>query len=189
MNGERPRRRCMGIRRDGIQRYTSFAVVSTRSADGCGTVDASFRSAARPLRCYNERIMFGNLVNIHDFSLLAEKARQGRLGELVSRIVSRGASWDHVAYPLKNWWDIPEVMDRWNVMISGDPKVDYCAFFLRRHFADGRDDRSVARFGDGESRDRARAEREIQAGSTPSRGRTPGSRTRGSAPIGRVSPA
>jgi ubiquinone/menaquinone biosynthesis C-methylase UbiE len=78
--------------------------------------------------------MFGNLVNVHDLSLLAEKARQGRLGEIASRIASRGASWNHVEYPLRNWWDIPEVMKRWNVMISGDPDVDYCAFFLRRHF-------------------------------------------------------
>ena len=82
--------------------------------------------------------MFGNLVNIRDFSLLAEKARQGRLGDLVSRIARRGASWDHTAYPLKNWWDIPDVMDRWNMMISGDSKVDYCEHLMRRHFAGGR---------------------------------------------------
>lgn len=82
--------------------------------------------------------MFKNLVNIHDVSLLLEKARQGRLGELGARIVNRGRSWDHVSYPVKNWWDIPDVMERWNVMISGDPRVDYCAHFLRRHCA-GRD--------------------------------------------------
>jgi ubiquinone/menaquinone biosynthesis C-methylase UbiE len=51
----------------------------------------------------------------------------------------RGASWDHTAYPLKNWWDIPDVMDRWNMMISGDSTVDYCAFVMRRHFAGGRE--------------------------------------------------
>lgn len=83
--------------------------------------------------------MFGNLVSIRDFSLLVEKARQGRLGDLASRIARRGASWDHTAYPLKNWWDIPEVMGRWNTMISGDPKVDYCEFYMRRHCADGRE--------------------------------------------------
>jgi ubiquinone/menaquinone biosynthesis C-methylase UbiE len=83
--------------------------------------------------------MFDNLVNTRDFSLLVEKTRQGRLGDLVSRIMRRGASWDHTAYPLKNWWDIPEVMDRWNMMISGDSKVDYCVSFLRRYCADGRE--------------------------------------------------
>lgn len=80
--------------------------------------------------------MFRNLASIHDFFLMIEKARQGRLREVALRIVNRGSSWDHVAYPLKNWWDIPEVMDRWNAMISGDPKVDYCTSFMRRHFAD-----------------------------------------------------
>lgn len=80
--------------------------------------------------------MFGNLVSIHDFSLLAEKARQGRLAGIASRIMNRGASWDHVACPLRNWWDIPDVMDRWNLIISGDAKVDYCAFFLRRYFGE-----------------------------------------------------
>jgi ubiquinone/menaquinone biosynthesis C-methylase UbiE len=80
--------------------------------------------------------MFGNLVNVHDASLLVEKARQGRLGEIARRIASRGASWDHVAYPLRNWWDIPEVMERWNAMISGDPNVDYCAYFLGKHVRD-----------------------------------------------------
>jgi ubiquinone/menaquinone biosynthesis C-methylase UbiE len=77
--------------------------------------------------------MFDNLVNVHDVALFVEKARQGRLGEIASRIVHRGASWDHVAYPPRNWWDIPAVMRRWNVMISGDPEVDYCDHFLRRH--------------------------------------------------------
>ena len=81
-------------------------------------------------------MMLTNLANIHDFSLLLEKVRQGRLGELGARIFSRGHSWDHVSYPLKNWWDIPAVMDRWNVMISGDPKIDYCTSFLRRHCVD-----------------------------------------------------
>ena len=84
-------------------------------------------------------MMLGDLVHIGDFSLLVEKARQGRLRDLVSRIARRGASWDHTAYPLKNWWDIPDVMDRWNTMISGDPKVDYCAFFLRRYFGERRE--------------------------------------------------
>jgi len=129
----------MGIRCDGIKRYPSFAVVSTRSGAGAEGAGASFRSAAPRPRCYNERAMFGNLVNIRDFSLLAEKARQGRLGDLVSRIARRGASWDHTAYPLRNWWDIPDVMDRWNLMISGDAKVDYCEHFMRRYCAGGRE--------------------------------------------------
>jgi ubiquinone/menaquinone biosynthesis C-methylase UbiE len=97
--------------------------------------------------------MFGNLVNIHDLDLLVEKARQGRLRDAFSRMVRRGAGlrgtgWDHVEYPLKNWWDIPAVMERWNLMVSGDLKVDYCAHFLRRHFA-GRDSMHALSLGSG----------------------------------------
>jgi 2-polyprenyl-3-methyl-5-hydroxy-6-metoxy-1,4-benzoquinol methylase len=83
--------------------------------------------------------MLGNLIGLHDFSLFAEKVRQGRLGDIVSRAVrgtaAAGRSWDHVEYPPKNWWDIPAVMERWNVMISGDARVDYAAHFLARHLA------------------------------------------------------
>jgi|WetSurMetagenome_2_1015567.scaffolds.fasta_scaffold11833_5 SAM-dependent methyltransferase len=96
--------------------------------------------------------MFGNLVNIDDLSLAVEKARQGRLGDILSRVV-RGAasaerSWDHVEYPPKNWWDIPEVMDRWNVMISGDARVDYVDYFLARHLG-GRRSMSALSLGSG----------------------------------------
>ena len=84
--------------------------------------------------------MFRNLVSIHDVSLFVEKARQGRLGDLAARLARRAsgvgpASWDHVDYPLKNWWDIPAVMARWNSMISGDPSIDYVACFMGRHLA------------------------------------------------------
>ncbi|HVO76455.1 MAG TPA: class I SAM-dependent methyltransferase [Candidatus Bathyarchaeia archaeon] len=83
--------------------------------------------------------MFGNLLSVHDLSLLVEKIRQGRLADIVSRI-ARGKdavdkSWSHVEYPPKNWWDIPEVMERWNQMVSGDPRKDYVAYFLERHAA------------------------------------------------------
>ena len=81
--------------------------------------------------------MLKNLLNIHDFSSLSEKVKQGRMGEIASRIMNRSASWDHVAYPLKNWWDIPDVMDRWNLMTSGDPRVDYCTCFMQRYCAGG----------------------------------------------------
>lgn len=82
--------------------------------------------------------MLGNLIGLNDLSLFAEKVRQGRLADIVSRILrgaAAGRSWDHLEYPPKNWWDIPEVMERWNVMISGDARVDYAAHFLARHLA------------------------------------------------------
>jgi ubiquinone/menaquinone biosynthesis C-methylase UbiE len=96
--------------------------------------------------------VFGNLINLHDASLVVEKVRQRRLADILSRIVRGSAaaerSWDHVEYPPKNWWDIPEVMERWNVMISGDARVDYVDHFLARHFA-GRSSMNALSLGSG----------------------------------------
>ncbi len=92
--------------------------------------------------------MPGNLVSPHDFTLLAEKIRQGRFADIVSRIVrgtsGAGRSWDHLEYPPKNWWDIPAVMERWNVMISGDARVDYVDHFMARHLAGRRAMRALS---------------------------------------------
>jgi ubiquinone/menaquinone biosynthesis C-methylase UbiE len=82
--------------------------------------------------------VFSNLLNIHDIGLFIEKARQGRLPNILSRLVFRGGRmsrrWDHLTYSPKNWWDIPQVMERWNRMISGDPATDYFTYFLKRYF-------------------------------------------------------
>jgi 2-polyprenyl-3-methyl-5-hydroxy-6-metoxy-1,4-benzoquinol methylase len=83
--------------------------------------------------------MRSSLIGIHDLAIAIERARQGRLGEMLRRVLGRGLSdggrWDHVAYPLKNWWDIPEVMERWNRMTTGDPATDYVRFFLGKYLA------------------------------------------------------
>lgn len=83
--------------------------------------------------------VFDNLVNIHDIPLLIEKIRQGRFRKILSRIVSRKGdwtfkTWDHLEYAPKNWWDVPDVMRRWNRMISGNPDVDYFSYFMDRFY-------------------------------------------------------
>jgi len=89
-----------------------------------------------------------NLLSIHDFSLLVEKTRQGRLRDILMRMANRrGAarrSWENVVSPIKHWWDIPEVMERWNTMISGAPRVDYLAHFLGARFAGGESRRALS---------------------------------------------
>jgi len=97
--------------------------------------------------------VFNNLVNVHDASLLVEKIRQGRLRQIVSRFLigkekRLERSWNHVQYPLRHWWDIPEVMERWNVLISGDKNVDYVSYFLHKYFS-GRDSLTALSLGCG----------------------------------------
>jgi SAM-dependent methyltransferase len=84
--------------------------------------------------------MFDNLFNISDFSLLLEKMRQGQTRVILNRVFDGrgtriGKCWDHVEYPKKNWWDIPEVMERWNLMMSGSRSSDYFAYFFNKYLS------------------------------------------------------
>ena len=81
--------------------------------------------------------MFDNLINLHDATIVVEKMRQGAAVNLLRRalpLLGRGSGlWDRVVLPLKNWWDIPRVMERWNIMVSGDPKVDYLHYYAGKY--------------------------------------------------------
>ncbi len=71
---------------------------------------------------------------------MIEKIRQGQLKQLFSKVLGKWGRcmmnpWDHVEYPRKHWWDIPEVMERWNLLITGDAKVDYFSYFMSRYFS------------------------------------------------------
>ena len=37
-------------------------------------------------------------------------------------------TWKKVSYQKDNWWDIPEVLERWNQLITGNNKLDYYAY-------------------------------------------------------------
>ncbi len=92
--------------------------------------------------------MLRNLVSAHDAALLVERARQGRLREMIARASNRREaatmSWNAVSGPRKNWWDIPAVMRRWNTLVSGDPDVDYLAHVLGSRFAGRRSMRALS---------------------------------------------
>ncbi len=82
--------------------------------------------------------LLGNLLNIHDLSFLMEKIRQGDLSRILSKVFlgprrGGGTHWEEYNYPLKHWWDIPEVMQRWSRMISGDPGKGYLSYFFDKY--------------------------------------------------------
>jgi SAM-dependent methyltransferase len=90
------------------------------------------------VQCAGYSGMFDSLFNIHDLSLLIEKMRQGQTRMILSRLLDGrghriGRCWDHVEYPKKHWWDIPEVMERWNLMMSGNPGIDYFTYFFEKY--------------------------------------------------------
>lgn len=37
---------------------------------------------------------------------------------------------------VSNWWDIPEVKERWNFMVSGDKKTNFKQYFVNQYFRD-----------------------------------------------------
>jgi len=46
--------------------------------------------------------------------------------------------------PPTNWWDLPEVVARWNMLVSGDPGTDHVRYLAQRHLAGRRALRGVS---------------------------------------------
>ncbi|MDQ7816687.1 MAG: methyltransferase domain-containing protein [Melioribacteraceae bacterium] len=80
--------------------------------------------------------MFKNLVNINDFlelHLFFKRKRQIPV-TLLLKIFSSDknrtkSAWAHNESPPTHWWDIPEVRERWNFLITGNNKIDYPEYF------------------------------------------------------------
>ena len=73
--------------------------------------------------------MFKNLINPYDLVVLYEKIQRSGLVRISSKLTkSRDErvklSWAHTSDVSSNWWDIPEVNRRWNLLITGSPDID-----------------------------------------------------------------
>ena len=93
--------------------------------------------------------MFNNLVNLHDVVVLAERVRRkGALEVLFGLLGKEGArverSWRHTVSAPANWWDLPAVQTRWNLLISGNAATDSYRYISRKHFAKRRTLRGVS---------------------------------------------
>ena len=82
--------------------------------------------------------MLNNLVNHHDAARLYRRLGDGDLG-VVSRKF-RGTpedrvvrQWSDVAPEPCQWWSIPSVRRRWNLLVTGDADVDFPEHCARRH--------------------------------------------------------
>lgn len=87
--------------------------------------------------------MFNNLINRNDFTDLFRKIRQR--SHLFSRIFRSlrqneqertKTAWAYTYDPPQNWSNIPAVVARWNLLISGDPQLDYRDYVARKYFPD-----------------------------------------------------
>jgi len=84
--------------------------------------------------------MLGNWINIHDltgfvYALLRRDRERLRLYWPHSGRDRTQANWRHVESPPTNWWSIPEVQRRWNLLISGNEEIDLPAYIAATYLS------------------------------------------------------
>jgi ubiquinone/menaquinone biosynthesis C-methylase UbiE len=82
--------------------------------------------------------MLNNLINIHDFVVLARRIRQKGMFKALHRVFKPYASrvqtaWEHTESKPINWWDIPEVQKRWNYKITGNPDLEKYEYVAQKY--------------------------------------------------------
>lgn len=87
--------------------------------------------------------MFNNFINHYDLYSFLNKGFEIFL--IVVRKIFKGKkkrtedAWEFTEYPNDNWWDIPEVLERWNLLISGEKDVDHYNYISKKYFPDRKD--------------------------------------------------
>ncbi|MQY14377.1 Trans-aconitate 2-methyltransferase [Streptomyces sp. RB5] len=85
--------------------------------------------------------MLGNLVNRHDAGRLLRKVGRRELNPVLSKLRIRGnrrvvEHWDARIDPsLTEWWAIPEVITRWNLLMTGSPSTTFPEYVASKYFA------------------------------------------------------
>lgn len=84
--------------------------------------------------------MFNNLINKYDFVRICEKIRRGYFYEILPKLTSGKLgrvkkSWKHTETNQSNWWDVPAIINRWNLLITGNPDLSPQEYFSRKYFS------------------------------------------------------
>lgn len=86
--------------------------------------------------------MLNNFINIYDFIRVAEKIRQGEFTKIADRVFPLKQNskiinaWKHNETPPRNWWDIPQVLERWNFLVTGNSSFGIHDYTSRKYFKD-----------------------------------------------------
>ena len=83
--------------------------------------------------------MFSNLVNLHDFVVLYEKIKARGTRSIAAKLFSNKTkrvenSWQHTQSSSSFWWEIPEVRERWNELITGDREIEPRKYVTEKYF-------------------------------------------------------
>jgi len=82
--------------------------------------------------------MFNNLINIHDFAKFFRKIKRMSIGLTLSKFFySRSKKVSKQWAPRKNipirWGDVPGMAERFNLKISGNPKINYVDYINNKY--------------------------------------------------------
>ncbi|MEU9143566.1 class I SAM-dependent methyltransferase [Streptomyces sp. NPDC048349] len=93
--------------------------------------------------------MLNNLVNRHDADRLLRKVRRLELNPVLAKLRVRGGErvvrhWSRVDPSLTEWWAIPAVVKRWNLLMTGDPDTPFPDYVAAGHFAPRTDLRGLS---------------------------------------------
>ncbi len=84
--------------------------------------------------------MFSNYISVHDILDIIVKLKEIGFNQGLLKATSGKErvknSWKHTSYLTKNWWDIPDVNERWNYLITGDVNVDARDWFSQKYLYD-----------------------------------------------------
>ncbi len=78
------------------------------------------------------------LIRLDDFRRLAELVREAgglKVAERLFRTSSGNVedAWKHTVSSRSNWWDLDEVVRRWNKLISGNPSIGYQKYVAEKY--------------------------------------------------------
>jgi SAM-dependent methyltransferase len=88
--------------------------------------------------------VLNNLINRHDADRLLRKVRRLELNPVIAKLRVRGGArvvehWAEVAPSTTEWWAIPAVIKRWNLLTTGDAETSFPAYVAAKHFAPRQD--------------------------------------------------
>lgn len=93
------------------------------------------------------------LITLDDFYDLYHKLKQRGFKFILSKFNTKSISrtkstFNQTEHTSSDWWIIPAVRERWNKMISGNPKENYISFFSNNYLSGKRNLRLIS-FGSG----------------------------------------
>lgn len=93
--------------------------------------------------------MLNNLVNRHDAYKVMRKVRRYDVSPVLAKLRVRGkervvAHWASVEPSLQEWWAVPEVIQRWNLLMAKDSDTPFPTYVAREHFAPRKDLRGLS---------------------------------------------